>query len=212
MGNDGARHKFGSESAHDRFARQTVKSVALNTGLEEFATKRQTCGYLWHRAVKSGIEAGDMRHRGKDFQGALQYIERGRQMQWSKRSRFFELSNYFRRDLLVSAQPRPTMNDAMSYCIRARRRTVQQLLNRILCGSTSRDHHRRFVGLQLHSAPEPQTAVVAAQLFSFSPDESFNFPIMKRIQSELERRRTAVERQHGGNGIVGDHPGLYSPF
>src|SRR5690348_1734274 len=103
MGDDGARRKLGSKSAHDRLTRQTVKPVALNAILEEFAAKWQACGNVWHGPMKGGIETGDMRDVRKNFHGAPQYVECRRQMEWSKWDRFVELSDYLRRDSLMRA-------------------------------------------------------------------------------------------------------------
>jgi hypothetical protein len=104
----------GIEASDDGLAGEPVEAVADDASIVEARGYGEMCGDLGQRAVKGGVEAGEVGCVGERLLGLPDERECLRDVQRSELDGGFEGGEDFRCDALVFAQMRATVHDAMA--------------------------------------------------------------------------------------------------
>ena len=92
-----------------------MQAVAANTGFVEFVGERVEIGELRMRAMKRGVEAGDLRQAGTTQQESLDQCQAVRLMQGRKRHELVEQREDMRVDHHRCGEMGSTMHDTMPH-------------------------------------------------------------------------------------------------
>ncbi len=105
---------LGGQATRDIFVRQTMKAVAQDALMEKPLRQRKTCGGMAWRAVKGGLETGDLRHTRKMLRGGLNASQIMRLMQGREGHQRAEFRHNGIRDHHRRAQIPPAMHHAVA--------------------------------------------------------------------------------------------------
>src|SRR5450631_3270565 len=120
---DGSLGKLRAEVKHQRFVGEAVEAIALNAGFEITLRKRQMRCDLGHGAMKSIVETGEVRGRGKTRLSRRNQLQRLRNVQGGEVRGGTQFVEELWGDELMGAEFGTTVYDAMAY----RRRHVMNV-------------------------------------------------------------------------------------
>ena len=141
---------------------------------------------LRQRVVKDRIEASDVRYIGKSFQRMPHNFQSRWQMQRRKRYRLFEFLQHLGRYVLVTSQPRTTMNDSMSHNTGRRQRFPLERRQQVVRSLARIGKAARFINDTLPSLSQPDATIFASESFGGALRQLFFVCASQRIQRDLQ--------------------------
>ena len=169
------------------FARQAVKTVALDAQRPKLARDGQRAGDRRHDGVECRVQAGHLRDTGKARLRRAHQRQRRRYVQGCERHGGLQILHHGCVDHGVVAALRPSMNDAVADGSRSRQVLRLQPL---------RDAGQRRLGF--------------ASCFFRAGDQHAASVCIHHEAAKLERRRADVQRQHGPTCVIA-HAGQRQP-
>src|SRR5581483_9437830 len=142
--------------------------------------------------MKCGIEADSLRCSGHLLPGCFQHGERGGHVQRRKRRRTSQLLDERVRDERVIAHREPAMDETMTYGMRCTWHVARDVFEG--CRVTFK---AELLPGSLIVLCQPKRSARAADFLRLSLPQKPSRASGGRVESELQRRRAAVERENG---------------
>lgn len=194
MGADDARGGLRAEAVEDGFIRESVKAVSLNAFAVELLGDGVAGGGVRDGGVEGGIEAGELLRSGQESFGFADERKGRGDVQRGEVERGFERCDHLRRDALMLAEVRASVDDAMADCGRRGHAGFGERVEDGLERGGLRGGGAGFVSDDfLIRVSDGEASVGTAYVFGFALVEGGFVVVVVGEESELEGRGAAVD-------------------